>query len=175
MNLKRVRDTKNQDFGFIKQVYAESFPIEEQRPIERFINLIETEDNFYTFLLEENSVKIGFLTFWQFDDFIFAEHFAIDSGARNGGYGKKTIESFFGKTSLPIVLEVELPTTDIAKRRIQFYERQGFKGWHNMPYQQPPYTSQYKPIPMMLMTYRDIDLERNFKTIEKAIHETYKK
>jgi hypothetical protein len=47
-------------------------------------------------------------------------------------------------------LETELPTDEISKRRIAFYERKGFR-LLDPGYKQPPYHIGGVPIPMYLM------------------------
>ena len=50
-----------------------------------------------------------------------------------------------------ICLEVELPDCEIAKRRIEFYKRNGFF-LNEYPYEQPAITKGRKPLPLMIMT-----------------------
>ena len=45
---------------------------------------------------------------------------------RNKGFGKLIIEDFLKRSQKPIILEVELPDSNIRERRIKFYKRLGF-------------------------------------------------
>lgn len=170
MNLTKISINDKSDLEFIQKIYIESFPPIERRPISEFLQLINDEEQFTVLLITEDNKRIGFFTTWTFDKFTYAEHFAISSEFRNGGYGKLTLETFFITLEKPLVIEVELPTDDMAKRRINFYKRMGFKDWENIIYEQPPYEKKYSPLPMMLMTYGNIDLETDISYIKDKIY-----
>lgn len=56
---------------------------------------------------------------------------------------------------LPIILEAEPPDqSDIAARRVRFYERLGF-ALNKYKYLQPPYSSGEHPLPLSIMSYPD--------------------
>ena len=69
---------------------------------------------------------VGFITGWLFDGYTYVEHFAIDPAASNGGIGAEAMKQFLVFCGTPVVLEVEMPTDEMSKRRIGFYERLGF-------------------------------------------------
>ena len=98
---------------------------------------------------------LGLLTTWEFADFIYIEHFAIDPEVRSRGYGSTTLSTFIKKYGKPIVLEAEPPTDDITHRRIRFYERQGLT-LYDFPYLQPAYTEASQPVELRLMGTLDI-------------------
>ncbi|NDW09099.1 GNAT family N-acetyltransferase [Dysgonomonas sp. 520] len=158
------------DLDFIEKLYIESFPANERRPVPELYDLIENEDVFTAFVvLNEDSERIGFLTYWNLDGFVYAEHFAISPEFRNGGNGAKIMISFLNHFTVPVILEVEAPTSETAKRRIGFYERLGFKLW-NFDYVQPPYGKDLEPVPMKLMSYREIDLDKNYEEIKTQLY-----
>ena len=69
--------------------------------------------------------KVGFITVWHVSDFVFAEHFVIFEKYRNKGLGAEALDKL-KNTFSKIILEAETPESDIAKRRLAFYERCGF-------------------------------------------------
>ena len=72
-------------------------------------------------------------------------------------------------TDKDICLEVELPETEKAKRRIAFYERNGFF-LNNYEYEQPAYSADKKAVPLLIMTYnKPVSYER-FKEIRKELY-----
>ena len=105
----------------------------------------------------------------EFDDFYYVEHFAIDPTLRNGGYGKKTLDYLCKKLDRPIVLEVEMPVEEMAKRRINFYQRQGFILWEK-EYKQPPYKPGDNFLPMYLMVFGNLQCKQDFEMIKNKIH-----
>jgi hypothetical protein len=100
---------------------------------------------------------------------VYVEHFAIDETARNGGFGAVAMKQFIAQTTHPVVLEVEIPTSELSRRRIGFYERLGFIA-DNHAYQQPPYTEGGAWLPMQLMTYGRIDMEESFDYVRACLY-----
>ncbi len=70
----------------------------------------------------------------------------------------------------PVVLEVEMPTDALSKRRIGFYERLGFVLDHHT-YFQPPYRSGEAFLEMRLMTYGELNLERSFERLKAILYQ----
>lgn len=176
MILKKITLDNKSDLEFIEKLYIESFPRNERRPILEMHHLLKDESRFNMFLLETEDSRIGFVTYWKLDSFIFIDHFAISSEQRNGGYGQKAVQELIKQTSLPLIGEIELPTvSELAARRVKFYEKQGFQIW-DLPYEQPPYEEGFNAIPMLTITYRDLDFPSNFETVRDTIYsEVYKK
>ena len=154
----------------MENLYIESFPLSERRPVEKMLDLYRGDFPFIISVTVEDDQLVGFLTYWDLDDFIFAEHFAISPEFRNGGYGRKVMELFKNDMTKPIVLEVELPATILSERRIGFYQRLGFKLWENIQYQQPAYYEHTGTVPMKLMSYGNIDVEKELIEIKGKIY-----
>lgn len=94
----------------------------------------------------------GFITWWDFGGFVYGEHFAMLPECRGAGIGGEVIDRFVADAGKPVVLEVELPTNDTARRRIRFYERHGFT-LCDAEYVQPPYDAGGEGVPMRLMSH----------------------
>lgn len=94
----------------------------------------------------------GFITWWDFGGFVYGEHFAMLPECRGVGIGGEVIDRFVAEAGKPVVLEVELPTNDMARRRIGFYERHGFV-LCDAEYVQPPYDAGGGCVPMRLMSH----------------------
>ncbi|CAH8770784.1 GNAT family N-acetyltransferase [Paenibacillus dendritiformis] len=75
---------------------------------------------------------IAILTAWEFPLFRFVEHIAADPAIRGTGVGRKLMTSYIEESVQPILLEVELSITELAQRRVSFYERLGFHIISNM-------------------------------------------
>lgn len=136
----------------------ESFPKEEYRDLNILKQYIKNKTIFYPKTIIQDNKPIGIFHYWQLEEYIYIEHFAISSKHRNNGIGEKCL-SHLQQTIFRnkiIVLEVETPTSDIAIRRINFYKRQGFH-LMNFKYYQPPYRKAYDRIEMKLMLNKETD------------------
>lgn len=171
MFIKKIEMENRSDIEFLEKLYIESFPTNERRSLYKMLHLIETEDRFDVFLVFNNqNQRVGFYTQWDFEAFLFLEHFAISADFRNGGYGKLVMEDMLGSLTKPLIGEIEPSTlSEMAKRRRFFYERLGFKVWIN-DYKQPPYDEDTAYIPMYLISYGDIDLNKNFREVRDLIY-----
>jgi ribosomal protein S18 acetylase RimI-like enzyme len=169
MEIRNLNLSNHSEVSFVKNLYIESFPLSERRPVEDMLNLYKSDTPFVISVTVENEQPVGFLTYWDLDKFIFAEHFAISPEFRNRGYGRKVMKLFM-QTPKPIILEVELPATILSERRIGFYQRLGFRLWERVQYQQPAYHGEDNTIPMKLMTYGDINVERDLIGIRNLIY-----
>ena len=130
-----------QHYKFMEELLVESFPPEEYRELEHLREYTDRIGNFHNNIIFDDDLPIGFITYWDFDGFYYVEHFATNPALRNGGYGKRTLEHLCEFLKRPIVLEVERPVEEMAKRRINFYQRHGFTLWEK-DYYQPPYKDQ---------------------------------
>lgn len=170
MILKELDINNKEEVAFVENLYIESFPMSERRPVAFMFDIYKNNTQFVISIATKDNNNIGFLTYWDLGKFIFAEHFAISPEFRNGGNGGKVMKSFIYMATKPIVLEVELPTTILSERRIGFYQRLGFKLWDKVQYQQPPYSESSGPIPMKIMSHGEINSDDNLTDIRNTIY-----
>lgn len=172
-NTIRTIDVKPSDELLIKKIketYIDSFPPEERRDYDKLIDLFRHSHTMHIYVCQTATVEYaGFITCWRFEKFSFIEHFAINSEARNGGIGAMFLKEVLQMQNNPVVLEVEEPLNDLCKRRIAFYERNGFVQG-NVPYFQPPYREGEPTIPMILMSYGNMNLENEYEDIVPIIY-----
>lgn len=155
-----------QDFDPMYAIMEMSFPKDEYRGYEGQKQLFENpEYKVFIHRNEETKEIDGFLSAWDFEEILFFEHFAVSSKARNGGIGGKMLREILTQANKLTCLEVELPEGEIEKRRIGFYERNGFF-LNPYPYMQPSIAPGKDPIPLRIMTYQ--------KTITKAEYQKIK-
>lgn len=152
----------------ILSTYESSFPENERRDFSLVRKLIAEEPEFSVYALINENIYIGFITIWKFDTFSYVEHFAIESTARNGGFGAKVMQQFL-ETADTVVLEVETPSDELARRRIGFYERFGFV-LAPQTYFQPPYQDGGNKVEMKLMSYGNINLNDSFDEVCKTLY-----
>lgn len=169
MTFQRITQTASPLYSYAEQLLQASFPKEEYRDLEQLKHFVESKSDFHFNVIECDGQPIGLMTYWTFDGFCYAEHFAIDPARRNGGYGKEAMAHLCNMLTQPLVLEVEAPETELAQRRINFYKRQGLVLWDN-PYRQPPYRPGYPFLPMHLMAYGSLNPAADFERIRQTIY-----
>jgi hypothetical protein len=150
IQLLMVTNPEKMNVGF-RSTYESSFPPDEQREWGQLIDLIgHTPFRLYEIFVHEKF--IGFISFWNLTDFRFIEHFGICTTEQGKGYGNQALNQILSIDSKPVVLEVEKPLTETARKRISFYERFGFSV-NTGSYFQPPYSIGKASIKMLLMSY----------------------
>lgn len=101
-------------------------------------------------LLVAEGSPVGFIIWWNIQDWRFIEHFAISSETRGKGYGAEVMRHYLEISEGKLLLEVEPAITPDAFRRISFYERMGFS-LIDVAYRQPSYVEKDLSYPMHLM------------------------
>lgn len=176
MTFQRITTANVTLYNYMEELLVSSFPKEEYRDLEELRRYTDSKEKFHNNVIfassglsSNESTPIGLLTYWDFTTFYYVEHFAIAPQARNGGYGRQALEYLCRSLPRPIILEVEMPDEEIARRRINFYQRQGFRLWQ-LPYQQPPYRKGEAYLPLLLMSYGNIDCNKEFDNIKQTIY-----
>lgn len=111
----------------------------------------------------------GFLAVWEFEFFIYIEHFAVDPALRNSGTGSAMLKELVKQYQKLICLEVELPEDELTRRRIGFYERNGFV-FNEYPYIQPPISKGKSPVPLRIMTYGEAITRETFEAMKNVLY-----
>ncbi len=154
---------------FIERIYIQSFPPDERRDFREVEKLLEQNACFNIVSLAHENSPVGFISYWQWEEFAYIEHFAIDSALRGGGYGAEGITRLLNQLGIPVVLEVELPENELSRRRIRFYERAGFT-LCPLPYTQPAYSPDKQSMQLLLMSFGEMNLDHNFDAVVTRLH-----
>ncbi len=134
---------------FAQELFEEAFPEQERPP---FSSIRHRDAGKFHFLVAENGDDpVGILSYWTFEEFVYVEHFAIAEELRGQGLGKAVFLNFLSQQKEQIVLEVELPTTEEADHRLEFYASMGLFR-NTQEYIQPPYRAGGQEIPMIIMS-----------------------
>ena len=162
MPIERMR---LEDFDAVFRLLAQSFPAGERRDAAGQCALLSDSAYHIDILRAPSGGVQALMALWDFDDFVFFEHFAVDPACRNGGIG-----GLFARYDKPACLEAELPETELAARRIGFYERHGFTVNADYPYFQPALTPGGSPLSMHLLTTGDARTAAELRAIETLVH-----
>lgn len=137
------------EFASIYKMLEQSFPEPEYRDYEGQLRLFRKPE-YGVYVMRDGEELMAMAAVYEFDDLIFIEHLAVAPERRNSGIGATMLREIrgFGKT---MCLEVEPPDTDMCRRRIGFYERNGFTLNH-WPYMMPSLGPGKPEVELMIMT-----------------------
>ena len=167
---------KMEDYPSFLKLYNESFPPDERRELkdeEHLANFIKMKGGkFNAFAPKDGDLFLAFLSYWTFEGYTYIEHFAVVPEHRGKRIGALMLNHLFKEVSPNVLIEVEKPEGEEQKRRIKFYERNGFRVREEFDYTQPAYSSDKSPVEMLLMTHGDVDLH-NRDSIREMLREVY--
>ncbi len=173
IELKRITSADTEEYAYVEKLLTTSFPLEEYRPLKQWKVLTDSNPLFNNNIVCHDGKFVGLMTIWDFNNFYYIEHFAIDNTLRNGGYGSEVLTLLEELIDKPIILEVEMPTSNTAKRRVGFYQRYKFELW-SQEYAQPPYRSTETALPMMLMCRGELNEQKDYdEVVNKMYKEVY--
>ena len=177
--LQRINET---DFPEIYRIMQASFSDDEYRPYDEQLALFEEPEYRIYYMPAIGMERVGnhsignftmhaagFLAVWEFESFIYIEHFAVDPALRNSGTGSAMLQELVRKYQKQICLEVELPEDELTRRRIGFYERNGFV-FNEYPYIQPPISKGKSPVPLRIMTYGEAITRETFEAMKNVLY-----
>ncbi|NDO82991.1 GNAT family N-acetyltransferase [Citrobacter sp. NCU1] len=124
LTCKKITSTESTLFQRLDALYSTAFPWHEQREMHAKQQAIANPH----YALEgwfEEAQFIGLSGCWTFDDYVYVEHLAIDGALRSQGYGKILLGQILARSPMTI-LEIDPLTTEIAEKRLRFYESMGF-------------------------------------------------
>ncbi len=168
MELRKIEDPGSPSFREAWKIYQSSFPGDERRSL-RIQAQVLRDPRYVFFSVHLEDRMIGILTAWRMGTFTLIDHFAIKRKLRGRGFGTRLMREYLSKNHGKIVLEAERFKTSVAKRRIQFYQKLGFK-LNRQTYVQPPYGKGKKPVPGFLLSYPETITGNDFPKIRDKIY-----
>ena len=99
-----VRKCDGLQLASLSEIYFNSFPEEERRPLDDILCRAAAGDKGLNLMLihaSDGNVS-GMLTYWDLGDVIYIEHFAIDSSCRGDGLGGCVLDEFVARCSKPV-------------------------------------------------------------------------
>jgi len=170
MTLKPI--TK-ENFNEYYALLEKDFILEERRVKQDELNQLNNS-NFKPFFIYNETQLIGYFTCWEFEDFIFGEHFAILQENRDRGIGTKFLKEYLFRLTKPFIFEIEKPVDATTKRRKRFYKRLNFK-FNKFKYFQPSYHNATDKLEMVIVSYpKKLTKQEYLQYIEQVKKEVYK-
>ncbi len=164
----QILEIKNNDFEEIYSLVRTTFPKEECYPYDYHYKALMRPSFFGRKLVLDNKIK-AFVTGFQQKNYLFLDYFAVDKNLRGQGIGGKFLKKVIESVQCPVILEVELPETEMAKRRIVFYERLGFQ-LNTYPYRMPLIAEGFGDTPLYIMSYPLALAKKEFDILSQDIY-----
>lgn len=168
---------KMEDYPAFLQLYNDVFPhnqkrlYEDEKHLDNYVKM--KGGKFNAFAAKDGDLFLGFLSYWTFEGYTYIEHFAIAPDQRGKNLGRLMLNHLFKEVSPNVLLETEPDDTPEAKKRIEFYEKNGFKIRKEFNYTQPSYGGKGQvAVPMLLMTHGEVNLH-NIDSIKDMLKEVY--
>ena len=146
-----------------------SFPLDEYRPYAAQKALLQ-QPRYELWQMEESGELKALAAVWDIGEWLFVEHLAVDPRWRNRGIGSLFLRELAAACGKPLCLEVELPENDLARRRIGFYQRNGFV-FNDYPYEMPALAPGQRPVPLRIMTAGHAISEEEFVGLRALLYE----
>lgn len=166
---------KKEQFDIFYKMLTENFPASERRT---YIKHKEMLDNplYKVFLYCSGENVLGMIAEWEFDDFLYIEHLAVSKHFQSKGIGSSMLRDFKLKFNQKIIiLEVELPNTLQAEKRIEFYKRFNFK-INGYEYIQPPMQEGQADLSLIILSSdRKLNRDEFVKCRNTLYKEVYKR
>lgn len=165
-----ITTEKHKYFSDFWEIYNDSFPVYEKRNLNQQVEVF-SKTNYFLNSFIDNNIVVAFLEFWDYPEFCFIEHFAVNKTYRSKGYGKILLDGFISSFKKPIILEIDPITEEISAKRLKFYQSLGFIE-NNYEHYQPPYRNDENPVPLKILTHPvtiSQELYNLFQFIQKNI------
>lgn len=149
VTLKRIYADDNL-YDWAMALLAVSFPPEERRE-DILQRQALSHPDYRLQAIMDGDEPVGVVGYFDAPNFIYFENFCISPSKRNGGYGSQTLKllTSLGKT---FILEIELPTDELTRRRKAFYERNGMVV-NTYSHVQPHYRKDDPDLPLLVLSY----------------------
>lgn len=158
------------EFRAAWRIYEAAFPTTERRTWAQQVALMTREPRYRVQLIRLAEHVVGLLTWWDFDDWTYVEHFALSPDVQGMGLGSQTLSDFIATAPRPLLLEVEPPHTAEQQARVRFYQRLGLTLHHAIAYTQPPYQAGQPAIALCVMTTQPNTTAEAVATFVRAYH-----
>lgn len=125
MKLVELLDSTHLLYSSFLELYSISFPIFEQRLASQQ-EYAFSQDQYHLLCYTEQEHFIGFISYWEFEQYIYIEHLAICDDRRGKGYGGRLLNEFVEQQSKIVLLEIDPVVDELSKKRLRFYTHHGF-------------------------------------------------
>lgn len=154
MRKHRITDPNDVIYPALRTLYDRSFPAYEKRTDAHQIKAL-SDDRYYLLSFLEDDKLVGFFGYWSFADYLYIEHYAINTDIRGKGYGTQLLKQLLAETEKTVILEIDPVIDDISAKRLRFYQNLGFVENH-YTHSHPAYQAQFQPHSLKVLSHDSI-------------------
>lgn len=173
MKLRRITEAEDAGLAKLIELYTDSFPAEERRQAGALKELIAKQPTMFFNAVECEGALCGLFVYWDFKDFYYLEHLAVFSALRNKKIGQQVLDYINDNLKGIRLLEVEPTADEMTTRRVNYYQRNGYKIL-DRNYIQPSYDGIHHSIPLWIMGNEEYTapekLEQHIRTIKEEVY-----
>lgn len=170
VTLRRITNANDEEFDKLMQLYVEAFPLEERRDEGQLKVMLTEEPRMFFNAVSCDDKLSGLFVYWDFGSFYYLEHLAVYAEMRNAKIGQQTLDWMKENLNGLRILEAEPAETEIAKRRVCYYERNGYTVYEK-EYLQPAYRPDGDGCRLWVMcNYEDAGLNEKLEQMKEAVY-----
>ena len=146
----QIKNSKDKWYKEFLRIYSISFPVYELRNQEQQLYAFNNE-HYHLFYLIENNTFNSFISFWNFDEYVYVEHLAVNDQLRGQNIGTSSLMKFQEEIKKTIILEIDPIIDEISAKRLLFYKKIGFNQCLYKHYH-PAYDLSYSPHELLVLS-----------------------
>ncbi len=154
----KITNTEDKWYKSFRQIYTISFPIFEQRNEEQ--QMAAFSNQHYNLLASiDNENLLSFISYWEFDNYIYIEHLAVNPEFRGKSIGSNTLTQFGSNTEKIVLLEIDPPIDEVSINRLRFYKHLDYKP-NSYKHSHPAYNPNFEPHKLQILSlHKELDEE----------------
>lgn len=168
LTCKKLTHAEGERFALVDNLYCHAFPWHEQREAQAKQQALGHPG----YALEawyDGETFVGLSGTWRFGDYGYIEHLAIDDSLRAQGYGKRILGQLLTRNPRTL-LEIDPLTTDIARKRLRFYQSMGFVA-NDFAHAHPSYHDGIADHELMVLSYPQPLAEEAYQRFRKDLRQ----
>jgi GNAT superfamily N-acetyltransferase len=158
-------------FVQLDELYESAFPWHEKREPEAKVHALNSPNYVLQAWFDNEPLGdeqfIGLMGAWRFEDYTYIEHLAVNGKLRAQGYGKRMLSQFLHMQPLTI-LEIDPLTTEIAHKRLRFYQSLGFHE-NAFAHRHPAYHADTPDHELIVLSYPQAIRDEQYQTFRNDL------
>lgn len=133
MKLRRIIHSGDTEVYGLSVLHGETFPEYPRYTQTLWMDFIDNYPAMHFNAIYENEQLAGLFVYWDLQDAYYIHFITVFPQMRNQKIGQQVLDWIGKHLHKPVFLESEVPYDKITTRRLNFYERNGFRALANDP------------------------------------------